>query len=224
MFDIYLVSSHPEQLPFLVILNHSEKDGSWPFFSTSTYKPIDLPLCRWKLTGIICQLSSAHIIIKGLLRLGNVISCNTDQMSKHVGSFDFILDAVSAEHDINAYIQYFAMMATSLSLARRTSLWPLGIVESKYDSDNNRKIKIESESEKQILDNVIHQLDFNKKMVIIMVLSIIIVVPIIAYIGLMSQTTASVGVFIPIIGGLLCFLQCFYIKSCHWVRIQELWN
>ena len=26
-------------------------------------------------------------------------------MSKHVGSFDFILDAVSAEHDINAYIQ-----------------------------------------------------------------------------------------------------------------------
>jgi uncharacterized zinc-type alcohol dehydrogenase-like protein len=26
-------------------------------------------------------------------------------MSKHEGSFDFILDAVSAEHDINAYIQ-----------------------------------------------------------------------------------------------------------------------
>ena len=42
------------------------------------------------------------------LRLGAddvVISRNTDQMSKHVGTFDFILDAVSAEHDINAYIQ-----------------------------------------------------------------------------------------------------------------------
>jgi hypothetical protein len=26
----------------------------------------------------------------------------TDQMRKHRGSFDFILDAVSAEHDINA--------------------------------------------------------------------------------------------------------------------------
>jgi alcohol dehydrogenase (NADP+) len=26
-------------------------------------------------------------------------------MSKHAGSFDFILDAVSAEHDINTYIQ-----------------------------------------------------------------------------------------------------------------------
>lgn len=42
------------------------------------------------------------------LRLGAdevVISRNADQMSKHVGSFDFILDAVSAEHDINTYIQ-----------------------------------------------------------------------------------------------------------------------
>jgi uncharacterized zinc-type alcohol dehydrogenase-like protein len=34
-----------------------------------------------------------------------VVSRNTDEMKKHDGSFDFILDAVSAEHDINAYIQ-----------------------------------------------------------------------------------------------------------------------
>lgn len=33
-----------------------------------------------------------------------VISRNPDEMQKHAGSFDFILDAVSAEHDINAYI------------------------------------------------------------------------------------------------------------------------
>src|SRR6202790_2640879 len=33
-----------------------------------------------------------------------VISKNTDEMQKHAGSFDFILDAVSADHDINAYI------------------------------------------------------------------------------------------------------------------------
>jgi uncharacterized zinc-type alcohol dehydrogenase-like protein len=41
------------------------------------------------------------------LRLGAdevVISRNADEMQKHAGSFDFILDAVSAEHDINAYI------------------------------------------------------------------------------------------------------------------------
>jgi alcohol dehydrogenase (NADP+) len=42
------------------------------------------------------------------LRLGAdevVISKNADEMTKHAGSFDFILDAVAADHDINAYIQ-----------------------------------------------------------------------------------------------------------------------
>ncbi|MGA7107057.1 MAG: NAD(P)-dependent alcohol dehydrogenase [Terracidiphilus sp.] len=34
-----------------------------------------------------------------------VVSRNANEMAKHVGSFDFILDAVSAHHDINAYIQ-----------------------------------------------------------------------------------------------------------------------
>jgi uncharacterized zinc-type alcohol dehydrogenase-like protein len=34
-----------------------------------------------------------------------VVSRNADEMAKHAGSFDFILDAVSADHDINAYIQ-----------------------------------------------------------------------------------------------------------------------
>jgi uncharacterized zinc-type alcohol dehydrogenase-like protein len=41
------------------------------------------------------------------MRLGAdevVISRNADEMAKHAGSFDFILDAVSAEHDINAYL------------------------------------------------------------------------------------------------------------------------
>jgi uncharacterized zinc-type alcohol dehydrogenase-like protein len=41
------------------------------------------------------------------MRLGAdevVISRNDDEMAKHAGSFDFILDAVSAEHDINAYL------------------------------------------------------------------------------------------------------------------------
>ena len=33
-----------------------------------------------------------------------VVSRNADEMQKHAGSFDFILDAVSANHDINAYI------------------------------------------------------------------------------------------------------------------------
>src|SRR6266481_1997322 len=41
------------------------------------------------------------------MRLGAdevVVSRNADEMRKHTGSFDFILDCVSAEHDVNAYI------------------------------------------------------------------------------------------------------------------------
>jgi alcohol dehydrogenase (NADP+) len=42
------------------------------------------------------------------LRLGAhevVLSRNADEMRKHAGSFDFILDAVAAPHDLNAYVQ-----------------------------------------------------------------------------------------------------------------------
>src|SRR5213596_1935448 len=57
----------------------------------------------------------AHVIVfttspnkkEDALRLGAdevVLSRNADEMQKHAGSFDFILDAVSADHDINAYI------------------------------------------------------------------------------------------------------------------------
>jgi alcohol dehydrogenase (NADP+) len=42
------------------------------------------------------------------LRLGAdevIVSRDANQMAKHAGSFDFILDAVSADHDVNALIQ-----------------------------------------------------------------------------------------------------------------------
>ena len=45
------------------------------------------------------------------LRLGAdevVISRNADEMEKHAGTFNFILDAVSADHDINAYMNLLA--------------------------------------------------------------------------------------------------------------------
>jgi uncharacterized zinc-type alcohol dehydrogenase-like protein len=58
----------------------------------------------------------AHVVVfttspnkkEDALRLGAdevVVSRNANEMQKHAGSFDFILDAVSADHDINAYIQ-----------------------------------------------------------------------------------------------------------------------
>lgn len=37
-----------------------------------------------------------------------VVSRNVNEMEQHAGSFDFILDAVSANHDINAYINLLA--------------------------------------------------------------------------------------------------------------------
>ena len=73
------------------------------------------------------------------LRLGAdevVVSRDADEMQKHTGSFDFILDAVSADHDINAYINLlrrdgnltlvgapekpFAVSAFSLLFGRRS--------------------------------------------------------------------------------------------------------
>src|SRR6185312_7068182 len=57
----------------------------------------------------------AHVVVfttspnkkEDALRLGadeTVVSRNADEMKKHTDSFDFILDAVSADHDINVYI------------------------------------------------------------------------------------------------------------------------
>jgi uncharacterized zinc-type alcohol dehydrogenase-like protein len=57
----------------------------------------------------------AHVVVfttspnkkEDALRLGAdevVLSRNADEMKKHNGSFDFILDAVSADHDINSYV------------------------------------------------------------------------------------------------------------------------
>jgi alcohol dehydrogenase (NADP+) len=46
------------------------------------------------------------------LRLGAdevVVSRNADEMKKHAGSLDFVLDAVSAEHDVNAYLNLLTL-------------------------------------------------------------------------------------------------------------------
>src|SRR5579883_1621297 len=46
------------------------------------------------------------------LRLGAdevVVSRNANEMQKHASSFDFILDAVSADHDVNAYLSLLGL-------------------------------------------------------------------------------------------------------------------
>ncbi len=91
------------------------------------------PMRRWRVTkgkkvGVVglgglghmgvkfAHALGAHVVVfttspnkqENALRLGAdevVVSRKTDEMKKHAGSFDFILDAISADHDINAYIQ-----------------------------------------------------------------------------------------------------------------------
>ena len=90
------------------------------------------PLQRWGVTkgkkvGVVglgglghmavkfARALGSHVVVfttspnkkEDALRLGAhevVVSRNADEMQKHAGSFDFILDAVSADHDINAYV------------------------------------------------------------------------------------------------------------------------
>ena len=61
------------------------------------------------------QAFGAHVVVfttssdkkEDALRLGAhevVVSRDANEMQKHAGSFDFILDTVSADHDINAYL------------------------------------------------------------------------------------------------------------------------
>jgi hypothetical protein len=72
----------------------------------------------------------------------------------------------------------------------------------------------------EMIDNVIRQLDFNRKIIIIMVISFVIIVPIIAYIGVLSQTTVGVGKFIPIIGGAV-FLAWLGVGIRQWIVFSK---
>ena len=90
------------------------------------------PLRRWKVSkgqkvGVVglgglghmgvkfASAFGAHVVLfttspgktEDARRLGAsevVVSKNKDEMSKHANSFDFILDTVSADHDLNAYL------------------------------------------------------------------------------------------------------------------------
>lgn len=90
------------------------------------------PMCHWGVTtgkkvGVVglgglghmgvkfAHALGAHVVVfttspgkkDAALKLGAdevVLSRDANEMQKHTGSFDFILDAVSAEHNINAYI------------------------------------------------------------------------------------------------------------------------
>lgn len=67
----------------------------------------------------LAHAMGAHVVVfttspnkkEDALRLGAdqvVVSRNSEEMQQHAGSFDFILDTVSAAHDINAYLNLLA--------------------------------------------------------------------------------------------------------------------
>jgi len=49
------------------------------------------------------------------------------EMRKHTGSFDFIIDAVSADHDLNAYLQLLKLDGTMTWWARQPTRAGCGI-------------------------------------------------------------------------------------------------
>ena len=93
------------------------------------------------------------------------------------------------------------------------------MISDMTDDDSSRK-GTAHENLPEMIDNVIRQLDFTRKIIIIMVLSFIIIVPIIAYIGLLSQSTAGVGVYIPIIGGAV-FLAWLGVGIRQWIVFSK---
>jgi len=64
------------------------------------------------------------------LRLGAdevVVSKNPEEMQKHASSFDFILDAVSADHDINAYLSLLNVDGTLTLIGAPANPLPVSV-------------------------------------------------------------------------------------------------
>ena len=80
----------------------------------------------------------AHVVLfttsanktQDALRLGAhevVISKNPDEMIKHSGSFDFILDTVSGDHNVNAYLDLLKLDGTLTLLGAPPNPVPISV-------------------------------------------------------------------------------------------------
>jgi len=58
-----------------------------------------------------------------------VVSRHADEMQKHAGTFDFILDAVSAEHDINPFIQLLRRDGNMTMVGAPNKPLPVSVLE-----------------------------------------------------------------------------------------------
>jgi len=113
------------------------------------------PLKRWKVgkgqkVGVVGLGGLGHMAVKlanafgahvalfttspkktaDALKLGAhevILSKDSDQMQKHQGSFDFILDTVSAEHDLNAYLALLKRNGTMTVVGASPTPFPVSI-------------------------------------------------------------------------------------------------
>src|SRR5277367_6509456 len=86
----------------------------------------------------IAHALGAHVVVfttspgkkEDALRLGAdevVISKNADEMARHTGSFDFILDAVSADHDLNPYLALLKRDGTLVMVGAPSKPLPVSV-------------------------------------------------------------------------------------------------
>ena len=86
----------------------------------------------------LAHAMGAHVVVfttspskkDDALRLGAdevVLSKDANEMAKHAGSFDFILDAVAAQHDINAYINMLARDGNITMVGAPDKPLPVGV-------------------------------------------------------------------------------------------------
>jgi uncharacterized zinc-type alcohol dehydrogenase-like protein len=78
---------------------------------------------------VVLFTTSSNKVEDGL-RLGAhevVISKNEAEMAKHAGSFDFILDTVSAEHNLNAYLDLLKLDGTLTIIGASPTPLPLAV-------------------------------------------------------------------------------------------------
>ncbi|HTU42745.1 MAG TPA: NAD(P)-dependent alcohol dehydrogenase [Candidatus Aquilonibacter sp.] len=78
---------------------------------------------------VVLFTTSANKVADGL-RLGAhevVISKNEAEMAKHAGSFDFILDTVSAEHNVNAYLDLVKLDGTLTMVGASPTPLPVAV-------------------------------------------------------------------------------------------------
>ena len=94
------------------------------------------------------------------------------------------------------------------------------MTDSGSSKNNNRK-GTAHENLLEILDNVIHELDFTRKMAIIMVLSFIIILPASAVIvGILLERGIDIAVALPIIGGAV-FLVWLCVGIRQWIVFSK---